>query len=81
MLLVFLGEPLSKEGLCAENLLGSLLTIRMVMVFSMFMTQKKKNHRTQPSVSKFTSCFDTVMLFHTKHLFSTTSASGTTLEL
>lgn len=46
------------------------------MVFSMFMTKKKKKKIVEPSISMFTSCFDTIMLFHMKHLFSITSAAG-----
>lgn len=77
MLLVVLGDPLLKEGLLYREL--ARLITHQKDGGGFFNAHDSKKNIIGPS--KFASCFDTVMLFHMKHLFSMTCAAGTILEL
>lgn len=79
MLLVVLGEPLLKEGSLYREL-AMLISHRKDRDGFLSVYVSKKNI-IEPSISKFASCFDTVTVFFMKHLFSTTSAAGTIVEL
>lgn len=76
MLLVVL-EPLLKEGLLYREL--AVLITHRKDGDGFLNVCLKKNHRTLSL--KVASCFDTVMVFHMKHLFSMTSAAGKILAL